>query len=376
MAATRSNRRKTEKPPEDRVISKEKEKIKKKIENKPVENTVELERQDDATSSRLAGVVEELPYAAVKPLPVVSRSWRDRKHETREEDKGSTESHTPVEPEGGFKNQAPLQSDERAKTLIKGALRNPISITTEDLLNISEPARQELRKLLTKKRVEKKSVAFVSEKEKLTESEEDAVIYVEKLPEVSYEILEEARDSVPKGSLVIGDPIVQYLSTLGPGEKPKRVVVASESHGLRAVYPLINGVGEVESLLDGGSQIVSMAKDVAIDLEISWDPDITVHMQSANRSLEQTLGLAKNVPFLFGHITVYLQVHVMQEPAYKVLLGRPFDTVTESLVKNEKDGSQCLTLTDPNTGERCVMHTHERGKPPTVLKKPVKEGFQ
>ena len=142
------------------------------------------------------------------------------------------------------------------------------------------------------------------------------------------------------------------------------------------VYLLINSVGEVELLLDGGLQIVSMAKDVAVDLEITWDPDITVHMESANRTLKQTLGLAKNVPFLFGHITVYLQVHVMEDPAYKVLLGRPFDAITESLVKNKKDGSQSLTLTDPNSGERCVMYMHKRGKPPAVLKRPTWEGFQ
>ena len=40
--------------------------------------------------------------------------------------------------------------------------------------------------------------------------------------------------------------------------------------------------------------------------------------------------------------------------AYKVLLGRPFDTITESKVKNAKDDGQSLMLTDPNTGERCV----------------------
>jgi hypothetical protein len=169
--------------------------------------------------------------------------------------------------------------------------------------------------------------------------------------------------------------VMQYLNTLGPGEKPKTVVVAAESHALRTVYPLINGVGEVESLLDPGSQIVSMSREVARMLQIPWDPDIIVHMESANKSLEKTLGLAKNVPFVFGPITVYLQVHVIEKVAYKVLLGRPFDTITESEVKNSKDGSQSLTLTDLNTGERCVMHTHERGKPPTVLQKPVKQDF-
>jgi len=178
-----------------------------------------------------------------------------------------------------------------------------------------------------------------------------------------------------KGSIIVGDPVMQYLSALKPGEEPKQVVVAAESQALRTVYPLINGIGESESLLDAGSQIVSMAKTEAIMLDISWDPDITVHMQSAKKSLEKTLGLAKNVPFLFGAITVYLQVHVIANAAYKVLLGRPFDTVTESEVRNYKDGSQSLTLTDPNTGERCVMHTHERGKAPTVVKKIGKQDF-
>ena len=178
-----------------------------------------------------------------------------------------------------------------------------------------------------------------------------------------------------KGDVVIGDPVSQYLATLGPGEKPKLVVVAKESQGLRAVYPLINRVGEVESLLDSGSQIISMARNVAKNLEVNWDPDITIEMESANQSVEKTLGLAKNVLFTCRGITVYLQVHIMSSPAYKVLLGQLFDIVTESLVKNEKDGGQTLMLTDPNTGERCVMHTYERGKVPKILKRAVKQNF-
>ena len=60
---------------------------------------------------------------------------------------------------------------------------------------------------------------------------------------------------------------------------------------------------------------------------------------------------------------------------YKVLLGQPFDIITESLVKNGKDGGQTLMLTDPNTGEQCVMHTYERGKVPEILKRAVKQDF-
>jgi len=68
-------------------------------------------------------------------------------------------------------------------------------------------------------------------------------------------------------------------------------------------------------------------------------------MQSANRTVERTLGLARNVPFSFGAITIYLQVHVIKDPAYKVLLGRPFDVLTGSIVVNSTDGGQTVTIT-------------------------------
>lgn len=385
MAAARSSKRISGKPPENENPSKitrvlEKVKMNKKTNR---DEPLRVGPPVGVAKSRTEKITGELPYVDVPPLPYVARVPKVLARESYNE----KEVDVPMTEEPGFRNRAPLQADEKAKELVKNALRNPISITTEDLLNVSEPMRQELRKLLTKKRLENKSVSFATEvdimeegdlidfREPLVQERTVNEINIDKLPSANYEVTTEDMDGVPKGSLVISDPVVQYLSTLQPGEKPKTIIVARESQGLRAVYPMINGVGEVESLLDGGSQIVSMSKAVAVELEISWDPDITVQMQSANRSLEQTLGLAKNVPFLFGPITVYLQVHVIDKPAYKVLLGRPFDTITESIVKNDKDGGQSLTLTDPNTGERCVMHTHERGKTPTVLKKPVKQGF-
>ena len=383
IAATRKNSRVTGKPHEDTNASK----ITKALEN--VKRSKQTQRDELIKVGPPVGAVRpsvqktkigELPYVDVPPLPYVGRVPKMVIADDREEEVVETAK------EPGFKNRAPLQSDEKARELIRNALQNPINITTEDLLNVSEPVRQELRKLLTKKRLENKSVTFATEVEVLNESADNVesaamlpevnTISVDKLPGVTFEVTTEDLNGIPKGSLIIGDPVLQYLSTLQPGEKPKAIVVAAESQSLRAVYPLINNVGEVESLLDGGSQIVSMAKVVATELEVTWDPDITVQMQSANRTVEETLGLAKNVPFLFGNITVYLQVHVMEKPAYKVLLGRPFDTITESLIKNEKDGSQLLTLTDPNTGERCVMNTHERGKAPTVLRKPTKQDFQ
>jgi hypothetical protein len=381
MAATRSQKRETGERPEDlnknpSNLQKELVKIAQKNKNKKVEfarkgRTLE---HDETTPNELP----ELPFVDVPPLPVVGRG--PAKTSGVLADKDSVEKLLGIpklQVEPGFKNRAPLQLDERAKDLVQDALKNTICITTEDLLNVSEPMRLELKKLLMKKRMEKKSVSFAAEVDSDDDDTSDAVemISAERLPGATYEILAEDTNGMAKGSVVVSDPVMQYLNALSPGEKPKSVVVAAESHALRSVYPLINGVGQVESLLDPGSQIVSMSKEVAMALQIPWDPDIVVHMESANKTLEKTLGLAKNVPFVFGPITVYLQVHVIGKAAYKVLLGRPFDTITESEVRNSRDGSQSLTLTDLNTGERCVLHTHERGKPPTVLQRPVREDF-
>ena len=382
MAATRSQKRITGGRPED--LSKNPSKLQKelvKIAQKNKNKKITLERQENVPEQTAAveNDLTELPFVDVQPLPVVERGQAKTNNEFV--DRNSVEKlldipKLSVEP--GFKNKAPLQLDEKAKDLLQETLKNTICITTEDLLNVSEPMRQELRKLLMKRRQEKKTVTM-AEVDDIEETTSEPVnmetINVEKLPEATYEVLAKDTNGMAKGSVVINDPVVQYLSTLAPGEKPKSVLVAAESLALRTVYPLINGVSEEESLLDPGSQIVSMSKVAATALQVTWDPDITVHMESANKSLEKTLGLAKNVPFMFGPITVYLQVHVIEKVAYKVLLGRPFDTITESEVKNSKDGSQSITLTDLNTGERCVMQTHERGKPPTVLRKTVKQDF-
>jgi hypothetical protein len=406
-AATRARRRAAGKLLEDQnknpsTLQKELAKIDQKKKQKTDESVREesVPAQSESESNTI-DMVAELPYAEVQPLPLVARGvpvkaknlkpnvgdvtkWLTPKSDDTTKSlkfKADDDVISKLMAEPGFKNRAPLQLDERAKDLVHEALRNPISITTEDLLNVSEPMRQELKKLLIKKRLEKKSVAFTAELDPVddvgtAEPKSVDTISVERLPEATYEVLAEDTNGMSKGSVVVSDPVMQYLNALAPGEEPKAIIVAAESHALRTVYPLINRVGEVESLLDPGSQIVSMSKTVAVTLEVPWDPDITVHMQSANNTLEKTLGLAKNVPFLFGTITVYLQVHVVENAAYKVLLGRPFDIVTESIVKNAKDGSQSLTLTDPNTGVRCVMHTHERGKIPTVLQRCFKSDFQ
>jgi hypothetical protein len=181
----------------------------------------------------------------------------------------------------------------------------------------------------------------------------------------SYTVLCEPTQDLPKGSVVVSDPVLQYLNALPATENPKPIFVAQESYALRTVFPLINDKVCEESILDGGSQIVSMSKETAEKLGLTWNSKILIHMQSANGQFEKSLGLARNVPFKFGKLVIYLQVHVINDPAYKVLLGRPFDAVTRSTYKNDEYGGQTLVLKCPITSLDIEIETFERGKTPT-----------
>ena len=51
-----------------------------------------------------------------------------------------------------------------------------------------------------------------------------------------------------------------------------------------------------------------------------------------------------------GDIMLYVQIHIIRSPAYDILLGRPFDVLTESVVRNFTNEDQTITIFDPNTG--------------------------
>ena len=171
----------------------------------------------------------------------------------------------------------------------------------------------------------------------------------------------------------VADPVLQFLEKLSPEERSCQIFaieeegnkeerVAPDMAHLRVVPAVINGVGEEEVLLDSGSQIVSMTKKVAATNKVSWDPSLSIQMQSANGLLSRTCGLARNIPFTLGGVTVLLQIHVMDTAPYTVLLGWPFDTITESRIVNDKEGNQTVCITCPNTGTKVAIPTYKRGE--------------
>ena len=106
-----------------------------------------------------------------------------------------------------------------------------------------------------------------------------------------------------------------------------------------------------------------------------YNPDHTVSMQSANGTVDRSLGIVENLSFRVGTIEIHLQVHVIEEPAYDILLGRPFDVLTESIIRNSRNEDQTITITDPNNPNRvATLQTQPRG-PPRFCSIKKREGF-
>ena len=169
-------------------------------------------------------------------------------------------------------------------------------------------------------------------------------------------------ESSEEPGIVCLDPYEVYLANLHPGDECKDLYVAKESHVLRLIMMMVDRKENVECILDPGCQIVAMAEDVCHDLGLTYNPTIQLHMESANGEVNQSLGLARNIPFQIGAITLFLQAHMLCTPAYQVLLGRPFDVLTQSIVKNLPEEYQTLTIKDPNTGTVAMIPTIEHGK--------------
>src|SRR5207244_3125822 len=88
--------------------------------------------------------------------------------------------------------------------------------------------------------------------------------------------------------------------------------------------------------------------------------DTLLKMQSSNGTLATTAGLLRDFPFKIGPITFHVQVQVTDDLPCEILLGRPFFSLTNAVTVDYEDGSMDLELTDPNSGRKIRVPTHEK----------------
>ena len=317
------------------------------------EDTEEPQRPKETTKARPSGSV---PYVDLTPRKLIKVTGHVNQSQSKEEP--------------AYKNRAPVEMGLDIEKLVESLMKTEVVVPMSNLVGVSAAIQKEIKRQLTKSRVPVEDKLL----EKPSTVENRPTIYLSDVRFDSIVIESDESDELQAGHITGGDPVLQFL-TQNPANDLKQLKQGKMTESLRAIYCFINRVGQEECLLDGGSMIVSMHKQVAVQLGLVWDPSISIEMESASNHVEQTLGVARNVCFEIGGLKLYLQVHILENPPYRVLLGKPFETLGSTVIQTYEDGSAEVVIRDPNTKRVAVVPTYERGKPPEHLQKTKFQGF-
>lgn len=324
-------------------------------------------RQAPVTVARDQAPAAAVPAAAPAPVaPRAAEPTTEREHPFRNARDANNIPPVSTEP-AKPRMLAPVQSDAAEDFVFSRFCRDAtIQMSAAELMSVAPGIRDRTRAYLTPAPV----------KERTRDKKRDTAAVLDlgvSTGELQYPTDEELEEQIQRGHPGIYElPHDDYEA---PRDDDK-MEVASESGSLRTIFAIIDNREDVECILDPGCQIVAMSENVALKLGLPWDPRVVLNMQSANGQTNPSLGLARNVPFQFANMTIYLQVHVIREAAYEVLLGRPFDDITRSVVHNLAGGHQTVTLHCPNSKIVATIPTFPRSTPAKPAKgQPKKQGF-
>ena len=254
-----------------------------------------------------------------------------------------------------YKTLAPIYDGKVATDVYDHAMDAQVTLTQHELLSLSPEVCAQVREATSNKRVvpgkeASKGINVLANDLALPMALDDLNDDDDEPVAATFINLVMTVSQPPPGSLIIPDPYETYLKTLPADVVPRQLIVAKESSALRLIFSLVNHQQQVKSIIDPGSQIIAMAEEICMELGLIYDPAVILNMQSANSEVNRSLGLVCNVPIQISDITLYVQIHVIRNPAYDILLGRPFDILTESVVHNFANKDQTITIRDPNSG--------------------------
>jgi hypothetical protein len=97
--------------------------------------------------------------------------------------------------------------------------------------------------------------------------------------------------------------------------------VGHDSIPLCSIFPLVEGKLTVECILDSGCQIVAMNSVIWEKLGNNLQVEHALKMEATNSTITKMHSHLHNIRFTFDDIDIYLQVQVMPNAPYDILLG-------------------------------------------------------
>ncbi|KAI9429881.1 hypothetical protein H4582DRAFT_2088124 [Lactarius indigo] len=129
---------------------------------------------------------------------------------------------------------------------------------------------------------------------------------------------------------------------------------AEYSLPLHEIDILINGIVSEAGVLDQGSQIVVIRKDLAQEAGVFINHDHRLEMEGANGLVSKTLGCAENLLMQVGDVSFEVHAHVVDHAPFRLLLGRPFHHLLLCRLEDHPDGRVDVSVRDPADPARSI----------------------
>ena len=234
-----------------------------------------------------------------------------------------------------YKYQSPAEDAGLVKAVFDQAMNGTVEVSQKELLALAPELRRQVKDLTTTKRVPLVGVGA-------------------NLHELAGE-----EHEVANFSNVSQDHDLEQQSRYEVREDGT-VVVGEDSLPLRCMDVKVADWGPVECILDSGSQIVAMRKEIWEKIGEPIRSDKIMIMEAANKTKSETMGVLENLKISVGPVELRLQVQVMKDAPYDMLLGRPFYALAQCVTKDYTSGDQYITITDPNTKHEIMIPTRDR----------------
>lgn len=222
-----------------------------------------------------------------------------------------------------FKSPIEAQNSDASNWILKALLSTQISVSAADLLSACPKVRQDLKEQCSGKRVPR------------TDSGES------------------------KANAVFMQHGPQYVPTSTPkfGVSSTGGVAAMDRFALRTIKVHLDNVGPLQAILDSGSSFIAIPRRVSNALQRPYRSDKLVRMTTADGNNHWTLGLVPEAILTVGPVKLSVPLQIVDNGDFDVLLGRPFFALTRCITRDTQDGSQTITIKDPDTHDEYTIPT-------------------
>ncbi|KAG6862833.1 hypothetical protein C0991_009959, partial [Blastosporella zonata] len=173
--------------------------------------------------------------------------------------------------QSAYQNKAPIADLHKSKDIFDKCLSTPVTLTVGELCGVSVEIQNHFRESTSPKQlvnVNNAKIAMTAQSkiQSKTESEIDTKTgnHFGDAFETNY--------FLHLGQLTINNPYELYHQSLTNDHISEDVQVAKEADVIRTIKANLNNFGEVDCIVDSGSQVVAISEAMAVKFGLTWDP--------------------------------------------------------------------------------------------------------